>query len=342
MSVQGCDVVLDSQAYLVPQCCASCGAAQQTSLQTLKSKGLGTRKQTFSIPYCNACAGRVKEWSRRQWRLGLATLGLALALAALGLALPQWPLLALIGAPTLLCAAFAVVGMIVRAPKAPPKPATARGEAVRLVAFGPHRYVLFCVNADWGRAFARANGVAAEAKQRVQRFAVSSLVIALVATPLASLVVWTVAHPRIVIDNAGTGPLQIWLDGQPVQTVLPGENQNRLNSVFVTFGTHRLGYSNVGATAPVSTIEARVPLAGGEHVYNPGKTACYELRVDRYGSAKTDDVPSGPQARHEFYTFERVDNWFRDNPSEMSVSFFSRGGYQIALQRAPSCPTQEN
>ena len=335
--------MLDSQVHRMPQCCASCGAAQQTSLQTRKTKGLGSRKQAFSIPYCNPCAGRVKQWSQRQRRLGSATLAMALALSALGLALPQWPLLALIGVPTLLCVAFAVVGMIVRAPKAPPKPAIARGEAVRLVAFGPHRYVLYCVNADWGGAFARANGVAALAKQRVQRFAVSSLVIALVATPLASLVVWTVAHPRIVIDNAGAGELQIWVDGQPVQTVLPGENNNRLNRVFVTFGTHHLGYSNVGATAPVSTIQARVPLAGGEHLYNPGKSACYELKVNRYGSAKTDnDVPSGPQARQEFYTFERVDHWFQDNPPEMKVSFFSKGDYQIALQHAPYCPTGEN
>ena len=299
MSVRGCDVVLDSQAYRVPQYCASCGTGQQTSLQTVKSNLVGSRKQAFSIPYCNACAGRVKQWKRRQWRVGWATLGLAFALAALGLAFPQWPLLALLGLPTLLCAAFAVAGMLVAAPGEPPKPATARGEAVRLVDFGPHRYVLYCVNADWGHAFARANGVAAHARLRVQRFAVGSLVIALVATPLASLVVWSVAHPRIVIDNAGTGPLQIWVDGQPVQAVLPGEDNNRLNRVFVTFGTHRLGYSNVGDPAPVATIEASAPLAGGEHVYNPGKTACYELKVDRYGSTKTDDAASEPQApRH--------------------------------------------
>ena len=79
--------------------------------------------------------------------------------------------------------------------------------------------------------------------------------------------------------------------------------------------------------------------AGKGTLYNPGKSACYWLEVDTYGKASTSGVAAGPQPMKEFYSFDSVNNWFKDNPESVKLNRKKgeKGKVQTALQRAKAC-----
>jgi hypothetical protein len=154
--------------------------------------------------------------------------------------------------------------------------------------------------------------------------------------PLAAGVVWFMTHPEIRIDNAGTTALQIWLDGKPRIVVQPNTAGVAPPSIYVPYGTHKLGYSPVDAAQPVATLEGNARMMD-DFLYNPGETACYWLEADAYGSASVKGISQGPQPIQEFYSFDKVDTWFGDNPQSISVSSGQSGGTRIALQRAKAC-----
>src|SRR5687767_115451 len=112
MSVQGRDVVLQSMAFSVPPRCASCGGAQETTLEASKRKGHvggGSTTRTFQIPYCNPCAARARGARTKGYLFAGMTAVVALLLAAIGLAAPGLPAVVLIALPTALSLVVALL-----------------------------------------------------------------------------------------------------------------------------------------------------------------------------------------------------------------------------------------
>jgi hypothetical protein len=236
---------------------------------------------------------------------------------------------------TLALGAALVVSIALAPPPAPP-PAVGIADAARLVSFKGTRSVLHCLHAEWAADFARANGTVATPKVRPWRFKTAALVLSGILTPLAAVGVWVNANPSVYIDNAGSEPLAIWIDGEKVTTAQPTRREAKPSYISVPHGQHRFGYSPVGASAPQATVDARVTMFDA-HLYNPGKTACYWLVANTYGSASAAGLSRGPQLIREFYTFNKVDTWFGENPQSIQVSNGQSGGTRIALQRASAC-----
>ena len=107
-------------------------------------------------------------------------------------------------------------------------------------------------------------------------------------------------------------------------------------SIYLAYGEHTLGSSKTGAAHADGAIQAVVRMKD-DFLYNPGKTGCYWLVADSYGSATVKGVAHGPQPIQEFYSFDKVDSWFGDNPQSVSVSSGQSGDMRIALQRAKAC-----
>lgn len=143
---------------------------------------------------------------------------------------------------------------------------------------------------------------------------------------------WFVTHPTVWIDNAGPDELAIFVDGEKVATVKP----DRHTKINVHKGERKLGYAKKGGKKPDKTIKADIGITG-DYLYNPGKTACYWLRVDVYGSANTSGKQAGPLELAELYRFDKVDNWWTDNPTSVMVDKKKSGTTKTALQRANAC-----
>jgi hypothetical protein len=335
----GCDVVLEASTFNVPPRCASCGAPQETTLNASRAVSGGYRRtvrRTFAIPYCNACAARVRGTRRKAVVLGFAALGVSLATAALSFAAPGLPFAVLVGLPIVVSVGFGIAAMTRLAPKPPAAPAVAAGDAVRLVSFKGNQSVLYCANPLWGQAFAEANRARAMQRNRPARFGVAALWIALIVAPIAAVSVWIPTHPQVHVDNAGPEALQIWLDGSPSIVVPPSDGQKEPPSIWIGYGQHMLGYSKVGATRPDATVSAPLTMSD-DFLYNPQQTGCYWLVANAYGSASVAGVAQGPQAIKEFYSFDNVSTWFGDNPQSVKVSKGQSGDTRVALQRAQAC-----
>jgi hypothetical protein len=238
--------------------------------------------------------------------------------------------------PILFAVVFAVLAMTALAPKAPAPPAMAAGDAVKLISFDGSRSTLYCVNPMWGDEFARANGVQPVQKSRSAFFGANCLLVALVFAPILAGGTWFLAHPQVHVDNAGAEALQIWVDGKPRTIVEANKTGGVPPSFFIAHGKHTFGYSKVGATQPEATVEKDATMVDA-HLYNPAKTGCYWLVADSYGSASTAGISQGPQPIQEFYSFDKVDTWFGDNPQSVEVQNGQSGDTRVALQRAKEC-----
>jgi len=335
---QGSDVVLQSNTFTVPPRCASCGMPQQTTRTTKLSKKQGrtTTTRSFQIPYCNPCADRAKGTQAKGALFALATLGIVLVFSALNLVAPGIPAALLIGLPIVLSLGFAIAAMTALAPKVPPLPAMATGDAVRLVKFNGSQSTLHCVHPQWAEELARANGTQPIPNSRMHVFGSASLWTAILTGPLAACCLWFVAHPEVHVDNAGAEAVQVWLDGKPSIVVQPNPNGVDPPAIRVGRGKHTYGRSKLGASAPEATVDADTTM-NDAHLYNPSKTACYWLVADSYGNASVMGMQRGPQPIQEFYTFDKVDTWFGDNPQSIEVDSHSSGGTRVALQRAKMC-----
>jgi len=336
--MQGCDVILSSSSFHVPPRCASCGASPSTTLEAKKRKGLwggGRVTRSFEIPYCQSCAARARAATTRGYLFTAVTLLIALGASCIGFAVPTLPIAVLVGVPTALAFGFAVIAATVLGPKAPPPPAMAKGDAVRLISFSGERSVLHCVSPAWGEEFAQVNRAQVVPKSRSLSSAFVSVATGLVGAPVVALVVWGLTHPQVRIDNAGESALQIWVDGRPAMVVGSSPAGNEPPAIWVPFGKRVLGYSKIGASQPEATTEANIGMLRA-HLYNPAKTACYWLVADSYGAASIAGISQGPQPIKDFYSFNKVNTWFGDNPQMVKVKDGQAGDTRVALQRAPA------
>jgi hypothetical protein len=338
---QGRDVVLQSTQYSMPNKCASCGGAQQTSLDAKgrRRSGNTTYTRSFQIPYCSACAARVRGVRTKGIVLAVAALGVSVVFASLGVIAPGLPAVVTIVVPIVFAVGLGVAACPAPAPPAPAAPAMGAAEAVKLVSFDAVRSTLYCENPQWGDEFAKMNGIQAIPKSRRHWFGGGALAVGLVAAPIAGIGFWVVGHPKVYVDNAGPDSLQIWLDGKKLLVAPsqpPSDATGTRPSEYIAHGKHTFGWSKVGASAPEGTVEADVTMNDG-HLYNPRKTACYWLVADVYGDASVQGVTKGPQPIQEFYSFDKVDTWFGDNPQTVEVSNGETGATKVALQRAKAC-----
>ena len=189
------------------------------------------------------------------------------------------------------------------------------------------------MNPHWGEEFARANNVQAIPKSRSHFFAAQSLWVALVAAPIGAAGIWFVAHPQVHVDNAGPDALQIWVDGKAKLVVPSNVAGKEPPYMWIARGKHTFGYSKEGATAPEGTVDANITM-NDAHLYNPGKTGCYWLIADSYGAASVAGIQQGPQPVLEFYSFDKVNTWFGDNPQSVEVDDQQRD--KPVTRRGPS------
>src|SRR6185312_13540799 len=213
MGQQGCDVVLMSSSFNMPQRCASCGAPPQTTIAAKKMQTQGRMRTTrsFQIPYCMPCATRVKRATAKGWLFGGAAFGIAFVFSLLSLVAAGLPAPVLIALPILFSLGFAIVAMTALAPKDPAPPAMGKMEAVKLIKFSGASSTLYCAHPQWAAELAQMNGVQPVPKTRMSFFGGGALGIALVGAPIMAGVFWFMAHPTVYVDNAGKEALQIYM-----------------------------------------------------------------------------------------------------------------------------------
>lgn len=334
---EGRIVTLHSSSYSTPPVCCSCGAPQQTTIATKQSKGRaggGSTTLTMNFPYCQPCADRAKAFKSKQVMAVLIALAASAVVAGLVFAIPALPMVAAIVVAAVIGIGGTIGAAVGMKPKDPPLPATAAGEAVRILSFKPGggQTQLYCSNATWAEHFARANNAPIIPKSKTQGFLAGPIVVAFIAAPIAAVACWMGAHPTVHVDNPSSEAMQIWLDGNKAMVVEANGN----GSLDVGYGKHTFGWSKTDVSSPSSTVDGDVHV-GDDHLYNPGKTGCYWLVADAYGSASTAGLQKGPQPIQEFYHFDKVDTWFGDNPQSIEVGSHESGGTRVALQRAKMC-----
>ena len=318
-------VTIGSASLHVPASCCRCGAPATKSVRN--SIRFGNRTRSLDLPYCEACKTRSEQILGRRTRVHLVAIAVAVAISALGVALPFLPKPVLIGVPV----AFAVVAALVLRSKA--------GDALDfplgawMVGASASNSTFFCTHQPWALALAAANGV--EAKPTQHGDPVRPWIGALLVAGCASVYVAICCQPAVYVDVAAAFPLQIWLDGKPSIVAEPKFMQSPRPTITVPYGSHRFGWSRVGADKPAGETAAVKVAWHGHHLYNPASTTCYDLDLSVYGSAKGEGIEDGPQSVHEFYTFKTVDNWFQPNPSTVSTK--SSGATRIALQEDRMC-----
>lgn len=329
--VSGLLATITGMNMSMPNGCCRCGQPSTHRLKTqtvVKGFNLGgTKTRSIEVPYCAGCADRAKKINRSRTMLWLSVIAVAIAVAGFGALVPFLPKAAIIVVPCVL----AVMAAVVLRQRA--------GESVEnpwgawLSAASKNTSTLFCANADWGKAFADANSiqpVAGSHSDTVRPWIGALLITGSIATFVAFA-----SQPEVRIDNGGKVPLQIWIDGKKSIVADVTLDKAERKTISVPFGKHVFGWSPVGAAQATEQTKARKIEWMGDHLYNPGSTACYWLDVNIYGTATAKGMAAGPQPLDELYTFGKLDNWFKDNPS--SVSTKASGETRVAVQTMKVC-----
>ncbi|MFI5299918.1 MAG: hypothetical protein ACHREM_17660 [Polyangiales bacterium] len=327
-NAQGLEVVIVAANYRTPQSCCRCEGPQETSIATAHYEA-GTRTtRTAQMPYCNACAQRHKKITRTRGRLHLLTLTISIAAGLMGLALSMLPMVVLFILPVVLAIGAAVVLTNNF------REATSSPNGAWMTGFSGPRTTYYCGNPSWGTKFAALNGAAATSSKKHDAFHVGPPVVAGIVSAILALIIGFGSHPAVYLDNAGDKAMQIWIDGSEGPVVKPLKGLGERPTVRLSTGSHKLGWSKVGAKKPKDEVEASVDFFG-DHLLNPEEQGCYWINVSRYGTASTSGMESGVVAVKPFYTFKHIDNWFKNNPGTVSTK--STGATQSAVQTVPFC-----
>jgi hypothetical protein len=324
----GLEVVINAAGYRTPQLCCRCEAPQETAIATSHYEA-GTRTtRTAQMPYCNACAQRHKKISRARGRLHLLTFCIAVGLGLMGLVIPMLPMVVLFVLPVVLSIGAAIVltnNM---------REGTSSPNGAWMTGFSGQRTTYYCGNPSWGTKFAALNGAQATSATKKDGFHAGPPVVAGIISAILAIVIGFGSHPAVHVDNASDKAMQIWIDGSEGPVVKPMTGLGERPTVRLSTGTHKLGWSKVGAKKPKDEVEANVDFFG-DHLLNPDEQGCYWVDVSRYGSATSTGMENGPVPMKAFYTFKHVDNWFKNNPTHVSTK--STGATQSAVKRIPIC-----
>lgn len=172
--------------------------------------------------------------------------------------------------------------------------------------------------------------------QRDAAAAIAIAAFAVILGPLIALPIFYAVHPPLRIDNAGTQPIDVWIDGERALTVSPNGDGQQPPWVRIAMGKHRLAWSTV--TAPIGLHEIEVDVAPfAEHLYSPSGEGCYWLSVTAYGGASTHGIEHGPMPVAEFHRFDTVDVWFGDTPKTVRAPLIRKGTVRVAVQRWSAC-----
>jgi len=326
----GFDVTFDPLVYRVPPMCASCLAPTDRTLREQK------RSVAIDVPYCGPCyAHALTGWSKRGQPLqGVAAFGTSVfVVVSFVRGLPMAGAIA-ITALLSLAATYAIIRLFPTSKRV--APATATTEGARIVDVSAGKVTLFCTSAEWARRLSEEFSGKLRKKRRENRTLLRVLPLAILFAPALSLGAWLLANPTLHIDNAHAAPLQIWIDGKR-SVVAPPSGEGIGTALRLPRGPHVLGWSSVTASAPEHTTQANLEISG-DHLYAPGSLACYYRDVTLYGKVETPHFHDGPVLPlADFYTFDRADHWFEDNPKTMEVSKGASGGEKVAIKRWSSC-----
>ena len=324
----GVDVVIVAAGYRTPQLCCRCEAPQQTTVVTSHYEA-GTRTtRTAQMPYCHACAARRKAIGTKRTTLTLLALAVAIGSGLIGLVLPMLPLTVLIVLPIVLSIGVAIALTTSMAAQ------IATPQGAWMFSFSGARTSYHCANASWGAKFAALNGAQPIGKTRDDGFRAAPAIVAGILSTIVTLIVAFGSHPNVYVDNAGKEPQQLWIDGRESIVVAPKKGLGDRDAIRISAGTHKLGWSPVGAKKPRDEVEAKVDFFG-DHLINPDEQGCYFLDAVAYGSSSTSGIDEGPVPIKAFYTFKRVDSWFKENPT--SVSTKGSGATRVSLQPYKMC-----
>lgn len=330
--ISGFSATLGAQdAFSMPGRCCRCGEPGDQSLaSTVQVQAFGRRRtRSVTFPYCAACVARAARVTRARARLTWAVLGLSLVLACLALVVPSLPQALLVAVPTglALFAAFALTSRSADATHAP--------YGAWLSKATSDKTTFFMTRPDWAAHFGDGNKVPAVPSR--QRGGPRPWPLALIVAAGLSTLLSFLARPAVHVDNEGPSPVQIWIDGKKsiVARPMTAKLEERAH-VRVSFGMHRFGWSAEGASAPTAQTEPYKIELAGDHLYNPGSTACYYLDLSLYGSgASAGAMTAGPMSISEMYTFEHIDSWFSENPKAVSTK--SSTEKRVSLQPEAGC-----
>lgn len=325
-TISGFTTTIPGTSMSMPKACSRCGELGTKELSTSASVG-GKKTRSTTIPYCEACFARAKDIGNKRTMLGLSIFGLALLVSGFGILVPFLPKAALILVPVAL-ATFIGVVLRNRAGTSIDQP-----HGAWMTGGNAATTVFFCTNQKWAEAFAVANNTTSVPSTIGDGGAY--WLIGLLIAGAASTYVAIACQPSVRVDNAMKEPVQIWVDGKSSIVAQPMKDVGPRPEINLGFGTHKLGWSPVGAKAPSEESAPTRIKWSGKHLYSPNRATCYMLDVSTYGSANDKGIVSGPVELTDLYTFDRVDNWFKRN--ERSVSTKSSGATRVALLPMESC-----
>jgi hypothetical protein len=330
-------VVMDARqtGITVPARCAACDAPPTTiRIATSFAAPLATGPSGFRVPYCRSCAVDVERADRRRW-LAVATaiassaaVGLVVAfrsrfseVAAVLLALALGPLVAY------------VVARIVSG-----YPGGAAPSAVHVLSLQGFTWTLFVRRPGWAAELGERNGGIVRELPGVGRPLLGRLT-ALAALPAvaAGLTSHLVSHHRVIVDNAMTEPVDVWVDGRRVLTAAAEKDASGSVAIELPDGHHVLGESAAGATEPRS--RAPLSLRFANALYAPGPPVCYWRSVLQYGSRQVPDAIAdreGPMPRSATFSLAGVDDVLRASPATVTVQR-SSATYRQRIDRDDAC-----
>ncbi len=149
-----------------------------------------------------------------------------------------------------------------------------------------------------------------------------------------SLIAWFGHTRSLHVDNPSLDALTVFINERS-ETLQPGE---RVKLYIAKSESYQLGWALVGEQPPQQWLQTPIE---DDAIYNPGSSACYWLGIDVYSVSRTleasNDEPWGPQPIRELYMFDKIDNWFENNPDEVQLPSGSSTARRFALLYDNDC-----
>jgi hypothetical protein len=323
----GFEVTTTQSPITLPAACCACGVKQGTKRISIQGVS-GRVRRTFTVPYCDECLGARRKVKTTRALVVLALIALSGAIAALGVVLPMLPLPVLIAVPAALALVLGIFGprLVARTQEV--------SDAARILRFGGNSTTFLLANEQWATHFAGSNQVNVARRTWRDGFTATSAVLCVLIGGGIAAYVGFASNPSVHVDNATSGSVKIWIDGEVALTVDAQSGRSVRPDLRLPYGAHKIGWSKSSETKPRDVETVQVAW-GGDHLYNPAQAGCYFLQATAYGDASTSGLENGPLPLRSFYVFRDVDNWFEGNPT--SITTKASGETRVALLPWASC-----